>query len=55
MDDDVASDDFERHKSRFEDEEVPSGSYAEGIVDVTARKTDEWRRDWQVSDHLSHA
>ena len=55
VDDDVAGDDFERHKHGFKHEEVVPSSDAEGFVDVPACEADEWRRDGKVGDHLGHA
>jgi hypothetical protein len=55
VDDDVAGHDLERYQHGLKDEEVPTCSHSEGIVDVAAGKSDEGRGDWQVRDHLSHA
>jgi hypothetical protein len=42
--------DLEGHQGGFEDEEVPSGSEAEGLVDVATSKANERARDGQVCD-----
>jgi len=54
VDDDVTSDNLERHQGRFEDEEVVAGSDAEGFVDVASREPDKGRGDGQVRDHFRH-
>ena len=42
------------HQYRLEDEKVPPSGEPEGLVGVTTRETDKWRRDWQVCHHFRH-
>jgi hypothetical protein len=53
-DDDVAGDDFKRYKRSFEDEEIPSGCYAEGIVNVASCEANEGGGNGEVGHHLSN-
>jgi len=55
VDDDVAGGDLKRHQGGLEDEKVPAGGEAKGLVDVAAGKVDEGRRDGEIGHHLGHA
>lgn len=55
VNDEVACGDLKGDEGGLEDEEVPAGGEAKGLVDVAAGEADEGRGDGQEGDHLGHA
>ena len=52
MDNDVTRCDLKGYKGSLEDEEVPSGGEAKGLVNIATSKANEWTGDRQIC-HLS--
>lgn len=55
LNDNVASDNFERYESGFKDEKVVAGSEAECFINIATSETYERRGNWKICDHLIHA